>query len=285
VKKILIRKASGEPVPFSEEKLRTSLLRSGASMPEATGIAKDIKAQLYPGVTTRQIHRWAIGRMRKKSPHSAGRYMLKRGIMELGPSGFPFEKFVAEILKREGYSTLTAQIVNGRCVSHEVDVIAEKDDHHFMIECKYHNHPGTVCDVKIPLYIHARFKDIEPVWTALPGHSKKLHQGWVVTNTRFTVDAVKYGTCAGLNLIGWDYPNGGSLRSRIDALGLYPVTCITSLTKYEKQLLLDEGIVLAKDVRLKPELLKKSGISDARMQTVLQEIGQLCAMAERTEAA
>ena len=127
---------------------------------------------------------------------------------------------------------------------HEIDVIAEKENNHIMIECKYHNLPGTICDVKIPLYINSRFKDVEASWIQLPGHDKKFHQGWVVTNTRFTQDAIQYGTCAGLKLIGWDYPNGEGIRSKIDTLGLYPITCLTKLSKFEKQQLLEKRIVL-----------------------------------------
>ena len=36
-------------------------------------------------------------------------------------------------------------------------------------------------------------------------------------------------------MLGWDYPVKGSLKNLIDALGLYPITCLTSLTKKEKQ--------------------------------------------------
>jgi hypothetical protein len=84
--------------------------------------------------------------------------------MELGPSGFPFEKYVAEILKYQGYRVEVGVIVEGFCVKHEVDIIAEKEAKHFMIECKFHNQPGTFCDVKIPLYINSRFLDIEKMW-------------------------------------------------------------------------------------------------------------------------
>ena len=81
--------------------------------------------------------------------------------MELGPSGFPFEKFVAAIIKEEGYQTEVGVIVQGACVTHEVDVVATTDHQHIMVECKYHNQQGRVNDVKIPLYIQSRFLDIE----------------------------------------------------------------------------------------------------------------------------
>ena len=41
-----------------------------------------------------------------------------------------------------------------------------------------------------------------------------------------------------LYLLSWDYPDGESLRDRIDTLGLYPITVSTLLNKREKQFLL-----------------------------------------------
>jgi hypothetical protein len=102
------------------------------------------------------------------------------------------------------------------------------------------------------------------------------YQGCVVTNTRFSDDALQYGTCAGLKLIGWDYPATGSLKDQIDALGLYPITCLTSLTKNEKQYLLDKKIVLCLELNDNPKLLERAGVKAARMETVLQETRQLC---------
>lgn len=46
--------------------------------------------------------------------------------------------------------------------------------------------------------------------------------------------AIKYGSCAGLNLLSWDFPKGNSLREQIDASGLYPLTYLTTLSLNEK---------------------------------------------------
>jgi hypothetical protein len=275
-KNLLVTKASGEILPFSQEKLKRSLLRAGATEDLTDTIIGELTPQLYEGVPTKKIYKWAIRALKNKSKKVAGKYQLKRAIMELGPSGYPFEKFIGEILKKQGYATQVSKIVQGKCVSHEVDVVAEKDDHHFMIECKYHNQPGTVSDVKIPLYIQARFKDVEAAWSQLPGHSGKFHQGWVVTNTRFTVDAIQYGNCAGLKLLGWDYPANNSLRVQIDKLGLYPITCLTSLTKHEKQMLLDRRIVLCQEICNNDILLTEIGVNSARINTIMSEAKQLC---------
>jgi len=227
-KNVSIIKASGEVVPFYSEKLKHSLLKSGASEEQVENILAQIEDNLYHGISTKKIYQQAYQLLKDSSRPLAAKYKLKRDIMELGPSGFPFEKYIAAIFCHQGYKVQTGAIVQGHCVKHEVDIIAEQNNKHFLIECKFHNQPGIVCDVKIPLYIHSRFKDVEANWLTLPGHDNKLHQGWVVTNTRFTSDAIQYGTCVQLNLLGWDYPSGNSLNKQIDESGLYPIICLTS---------------------------------------------------------
>lgn len=87
---------------------------------------------------------------------------------------------------------------------------------------------------------------------------------WVVTNTRFTKDAEQYGTCVGLRLLSWDFPKGNSLKDIIEQFGLHPLTCSTMLTKAEKQMLLDEKMVLSRDVLKHTSLLDKIGIRAPR---------------------
>lgn len=271
-----VTKASGETVPFSAEKLRLSLRRAGAKKNVIDRIQKEIELKLYPGISTKEIYRQAFSSLRKGSPHLAAKYKLKKALQELGPTGFPFEKYVSEILKYDSYKTTVGQIVQGHCVQHEVDVIASKENQHVMVECKFHSDQMRKCDVKTPLYIHSRFLDVEKAWQKQSGHSHKFHQGWLVTNTRFTTDAIQYGTCAGLNLISWDFPRKGSLRERIDGSGLHPITCLTTLTKKEKQLLLDKGIVLCRELCQNEQLLKEIDILPARQKKVMEEAVLIC---------
>ncbi len=273
---INVTKASGESSKFSEEKIRHSLLAAGASLQQVDFIIKEIGSKLYEGIPTKKIYRMAFNLLRDGSRHTAARYHLKQAIMELGPSGFPFEKYVAEILNYQGYSTKIDQFVQGKCIMHEVDVVAEKDDLFFMIECKYHNQSGKFNDVQIPLYVQARFKDVEEQWIKMPSHKDKVHRGWVVSNTRFSTAAIQYGNCAGLNLLGWDYPVNKGLKDQIDALGLYPVTCLTTLTGIEKQSLLARNIVLCKEIYNNRELLEDSGVKASRIYSVMKEAEQLC---------
>ncbi|HEA21629.1 MAG TPA: ATPase, partial [Pricia antarctica] len=257
---INIVKYSGDVVPFDVDKLINSLRRAQASEELIQQIVEQVEDQIYDGITTKKIYQMAFKILKGKSRVSASKYKLKKALMELGPSGFPFEKLVGKLLEYEGFATKVGVIVQGNCVQHEIDVIAKKDDTHHMIECKYHSDQGRFCNVKIPLYIHSRFLDVEKQWERQKGHEDKLHRGGVYTNTRFTTDAVQYGKCVGLLLTSWDYPMGNGLKDRIDKLGLHPLTALTTLTKAEKTKLLDTGIVLCKELHEKPVILKQIGI-------------------------
>ena len=279
-KNVFITKASGEKAPFSPTKLRQSLERAGAGLAIVDLIIDEIEKQLVDGMSTKKIYSQAFSMLRKHSKPVAGRYKIKQAIMELGPTGYPFEKFVGEILKHQGYRTKVGVIVQGNCVTHEIDVEAEKDNKHFMVECKFHNRQGYKCDVKIPLYIRSRFEDVKTQWEKRKGHATKFHEGWVVTNTRFTEDAIRYGKCSGLILIGWDYPQQGSIRDRINLSGLHPVTCLTTLSKAEKQKLIDKMIVLCKELCERPEILEEMGIAPSRVSKIIEEGTQICLSTE-----
>ena len=126
---------------------------------------------------------------------NAGKYRLKNAIMELGPTGYPFEHFVGAILRTQGYKVKVGVLIDGKCVQHEVDVVAEKDNKIIVVECKFHRSAGKKSDVKIPLYIRSRFNDIYDKWSADGTLGDKEYEGWLVTNTHFTTDAEKYGKC------------------------------------------------------------------------------------------
>ena len=166
---ITVTKYSGEKAPFDMEKLRQSLQRSGAKEKVIDAVVEQVLPILYEGISTKEIYKKAFALLRKKERPAAARYNLKKALLQLGPTGFPFELYVAELLKAKGYETRTGQIVQGNCVQHEVDVIAQKAEKHFMVECKFHSDQGRRCDVKIPLYIQSRFKDVEAAWLQKTG--------------------------------------------------------------------------------------------------------------------
>ncbi|MDG5766685.1 restriction endonuclease [Balneolales bacterium ANBcel1] len=274
-KTIKITKASGEEVPFSEEKLRTSLERSGATGRQIDEVVGEVQEVLYDGIGTGKIYRKAYAILRKKSRPKAARYKLKKAIMELGPSGYPFEQFVGAILEQQGFRAEVGVTVPGRCVTHEIDVMASKNGKLIVVECKYHNRPGVKCDVKVPLYIHSRFRDVVIGRKENEQTRFEEYEGWIVTNTRFTKDAIQYGTCSGLVMLGWDYPEKNNLKERIGRAGLHPVTSLSTLQNKEKTFLLEKGVVLCRKVLERIDLLEQMGLTDGRIRKVIRECEEL----------
>ena len=268
---ISVVKANGQTELFDADKIRQSLLRSGTEPGIIDAVIESVRNKIYTNISTQKLYKIVFGELRKRHRPAAGKYHLKKAIMELGPTGFPFEKYIAEIFKAEGYYTQTGKIKMGQCVKHEVDVIAENDTEQIMMECKFHSQPGTVCNVKHALYVSARFQDIERNIKSGAFTDSKPFKGWLVTNTRMTSDAEQYGVCFGLGLLSWNFPEGKSLRERIDESGLHPVTCITSLNRSEKEQLLNKSIVLCKSLYMVPEVLQEIGISELRAQRIIKE--------------
>lgn len=274
---IIVKKYSGEEVTFSREKLDRSLERSGASQEIIDKVYNELKGYLFDGITTSQIYRRAFQILRKLKRSTAARYSLRKGIMELGPSGYPFEQIVGAVIHHMGYETQVSQIVQGHCVSHELDVVARNGKELFMVECKFYNSQGKNCNVQVPLYIHSRFNDVKKTWEKDPANRGLKFSGWVVTNTRFTSDAIDYGKCAGLNMISWDYPRGKSLKEMVEESGLFPITVLTSLTRKQKEILLQHNVVLCRQLLEKPEAFGRLGLSQKMQGKVLSEAKDLCA--------
>lgn len=269
---VLITKTSGEKEPFSEEKLRSSLLRSGADGALIDKVVLHVTEEVGKGIlsTTQDLYKHAFKILRKESRTVASRYYLRRAIMEMGPSGHPFEHFFARILETEGYRTNVGVVVAGACVDHEIDIIAEKNNRTAMIECKFHNQQGIKSDVKTSLYIHARFEDVAK--RASSGENmKKFNEVWLVTNTKLTGDAIQYAQCVGMKTVGWSYPSRGNLQDLVERSGLHPVTCLTELNHGQKQYLLEREIIMCKDITTNPDVLKGFNFSSGKLKRVIAE--------------
>lgn len=277
-KQIYIKKSNGETEPFSYEKLKGSLQSSGASEETVNSVVENMQFELYDGMSSNIIYKKAFDLLKKQSRTSASRYSLKRAIFDLGPTGFPFERLIGALLKERGYKTEVSVILNGECVTHEIDVLAEKDGNVYAIECKFHQDPKVSSNVQVPLYINSRFLDIQTQWNDDPKNKTHLKQGWVVTNTRFTDDALNYGKCVGLTLLSWDYPPNNGLKANIDAYALYPITTLNSLSKQEKHALIEKDVVLVKELIDATEQMKTIGLSNSKIQKVKAEVKKLCGM-------
>lgn len=275
-KQLFVKKSSEETEPFSIQKLKQSLHSCSVSKNEIDTIIKKMQPLIYDGISTKEIYKKAFALLKKHNRIAASRYSLKRALFDLGPTGFPFERLVGTLLKEKGYNTRVGIVLKGKCVTHEIDVLAEKDKNVYAIECKFHANSKTTSNVKVPLYINSRFLDVQEQWNLNSNQNTHLKQGWLVTNTRFTKDAVNYGKCVGLTMLSWDYPPKNGLKDTIDTLALYPITTLTTLNKKEKHQLIENDVVLVKELVDASEKMKNMGMSEVKIQRVLNEVNNLC---------
>jgi hypothetical protein len=273
---IQITKATGEKEAFQSEKLTESLKRAGANEKLIADIVAEVENWLTEGVSTKKIYAKAFNLLRKKRRSFAARYSLKNALMDLGPTGYPFEQFVGQIFAIQGFDTMVGQLVQGQCVQHEVDVVASQNHTQYLVECKFYNTQDKHANVQVPLYIRSRVNDIEAKRKQLPEFNGYTFYGWIVTNTRFTTDAMDFGKCSGLHLVSWDYPKGHSLKDMIDKYRMFPITTLTELNKREKQQLMDKGVVLCRQVVSNPKVLEDIGIKKPKITKVLDEANDLC---------
>lgn len=250
--------------------MRNSLRSSGASEELADRVLALLTEKLGAGISTEKIYRLAFKLLHKEARYLAARYSLRRAIMNLGPSGFPFEKLIAAIFRKQDYRTELDRVLQGACISHEVDVIATRNNHRLFVECKYHNNHGKKCDVKVALYVRARALDLQNNKGLEP-----FNEFWLATNTKFTQDAIRYGQCAGLKLLGWDFPQGRGLKELIQLTQVHPITCLTTLKKADKNRLLQQRVVLCGELEQQPEWLESLNLTASALNRIREEISSL----------
>ncbi|MBI2613342.1 MAG: restriction endonuclease [Candidatus Levybacteria bacterium] len=259
-----VLKAGGLIEPFNESKLRLSIQRAGVPKDLWENAVNHIKSKLYENIPTSEIYKHIVEFLENSPyPFSRAKYSLKQAIMDLGPTGYSFEDYTSEILKMEGYQTQVRQILKGKCITHEIDIVAQKNNVRSMVECKFHNSPGTHSQVHVSLYTKARFDDIK--------EESNLSEAYIITNTKITQDALNYAICSNMKVISWDYPENGSFRDLIEKYKLHPITIVTSMTQNQKQLLLQNHVVLAKDVCKNPSSLDVLGLPSDKKNSILSE--------------
>lgn len=272
---ITVLKADGKRETFELEKLSASLLHSGATEESVKKVLSHVLPELRDGMTTNDIYNHAFFVLQGISKPVARSYSLRRAVMDLGPSGFPFEDFVAEVLKAKGFKCETRQTVLGGCVPHEVDVVAYNEKKLIMVEAKFHNELGTKSDLKVVLYIKARFDDLRENVFNYGGANRHITDCWLITNTKFSSTAIHYGICKNLTMIGWNYPEKGGLQDMIEDEALHPITCLVSLSVADKKTLLGEKIVLCSDIKKNPKLLNEFLGRSFDIKPVINEINEL----------
>lgn len=270
-----IKNNAGETVEFEISKLENSLRNSGAGEQSLKRVLETILPKCFDGITTGELYRMAFEELKKISNSVAARYSLKKALLELGPAGFYFEQWIARVFQNIGYKTETGQLIKGHAVTHEADVIAKKDDKTYWVECKFRNAEDTKISVTTPMYVLSRIKDISNIQYNLFGTKTEFTAGWLITNTYFTKDSIAFSEYYGLRLLSWDYPKDQNIKSLVDQNALYPITCLTTLDGKQKQKLLEEKCVLAKELFNNQNLLNILELNEEKKSEVLKEAREL----------
>lgn len=270
-----IKNNAGEIVEFEISKLENSLRNSGAGEQSLKRVLETILPKCFDGITTGELYRMAFEELKKISNSVAARYSLKKALLELGPAGFYFEQWIARVFQNIGYKTETGQLIKGHAVTHEADVIAKKDDKTYWVECKFRNAEDTKISVTTPMYVLSRIKDISNIQYNLFGTKTEFTDGWLITNTYFTKDSIAFSEYYGLRLLSWDYPKDKNIKSLVDQNALYPITCLTTLDGKQKQKLLEEKCVLAKELFNNQNLLNILELNEEKKSEVLKEAREL----------
>ncbi len=265
-----ITKVSGERAKFNPLKIRRTCLRAGADRSLARKIERLVSAQVREGMSTRKILLLIIGLLGKLSPVISSRYALKEAMLGLGPAGFVFERFVVLLLKAYNYQAHCPPILMGRCVKHEIDVVATIDsfDHKkkekYLIECKYHNAPGIKTDLQDTLCLWARFDDFR---------GKGFDYPWLISNTKFSKSAIQYANCRNIKLLGWQYPLEKSLNFLVEEKKIYPITILKHLDKVTAEKLFSQNVILASQLLSQKieKLSFKTGISKNKLNKLMEE--------------
>lgn len=268
-KEIFVIKEDGSREKFRPSKVRRALRRSGMDANEVEEALDMLYPQLEEGMATKKIYALVFRIIRELRPEVGHRYNLKRALLLLGPAGYFFEDYVGKLFAALGYEIAVRQVPTGKCITHEVDVIARKGREKLMVECKFRNQPGDRCRIQTALYIYARFLDLRDgarIYSKNP-----FSNACLVTNAKFSGDAIAYSECMGMRLIGWRYPLKESLEVLIDRTRCYPVSVIR-MSPQTLHKLLKKGVTTVDDVPATAKKLRNlTGISLSNAARIVRE--------------
>ena len=272
---IFVTKFDGRREPFRKEKVVRTCLRMHASPVQARSVADKVESKLYEGIRTNEILRMIFRYMKEYRPEIKHEIDLKEAISLLRPKP-DFEQFVRLLLDAYGYQVEDAQLVNGKCVEHEIDGIARKGDETIYVEVKHHFNHHVYTGVGVFLEAHATFEDLTDGYK-LKNNSINFTKAMIVCNTKFSDHAKKYAECMGINYIGWKAPEEKGLERMMEEKKLYPITFLKDLDRRTESKLGDAGIVLLRQlVEANLEKLhERTKISKNILKNLVRKAGEI----------
>ena len=262
-----VTKWDGRREPFERRKLLRTLRRLRASEAVAEEIVDEIEGQLYDGIATKEILDMAFRSLEKRKPSAALMRDLKTALGRMKPQP-DFEEYVRILLRAKGYRVAPNRTIQGFCVTHEIDGIAEKGGETTYLEVKNHSTPHILTPFRVTLAAKAKWDDIQK------GYEKGVNETsfdrvLIVCNTRLTQHAKKYAKCIGIAHIGWNTPQGEGIDTIITETNLYPVTILKTLSAKEHDRLSEAGIITLN--QLLNRKLSKIRMKDSRKKELIGE--------------
>lgn len=263
--KIVVHKAGGEWQYFSSDKLFKFLKNVGLSNGEADFVLSELVRLLGKDIHSKEITASveAIVKQLPRGERYAAIYTLKDALRRMGPDGHNFERFIGRLFEQKQYKVNVSQFIRGECVEHEVDVVASNNQEINLVECKFHNSEGKRSDVVVAMYTHARFIDIENA----DRRDKRKVIGWLATNTKLTLEALKYVRCKGMHLLSVENPFDDNITTKVRDLGLFPISSIDMLEPYIPMLMNSEYVLLEDLLRLDAETALQLGLPTALLNS------------------
>jgi len=268
---VFVIKADGTRQLFDREKVVKTCLRMGASRKIADEVAEKVEKRLYDGIPTSKILQMTFSLLRKYKPAIRHLLDLRKGL-SLMDSKPEFENFVQILLAHNGFEVTPSRLVTGKCVKHEVDAIARKDGITYFVEAKHHVNYHTPTGLDESRIARAVLEDVTEGFELGKGNLK-IDRAMIVTNTRYSEHARRYGKCRNILQIGWSSPANLSLQNMIEEKNLYPLSCLRDLKSETKTKLVNSGIVLMKQLfEEKPSTLaRKTGVQKETLKQIIEK--------------
>lgn len=270
-----VTKFDGELVDYNPKALKISLTKSGATKDEVDEVFEIMSPQIYSGITTQDLFSLAFASLKKYRNSYAARYSLKKALRDLGPEGYHFEKYIQKLMISAGFNAVNGQTVQGEAVTHEIDVVAERDDLLYFCECKFRNDIDAKISVTTPMYFMSRMIDVKNREFEFFGKKLKPTKGFLVTNAYLTTDSIDWINHYEIGVIAWNYPEDNNLKILIDSLAIYPITCLTTLTAEQHKVLLKEGCLLVKDIISQESFIKSLNLPNDLLDELILEAKEL----------
>ena len=254
-------KADGSKQLFNREKVVQTCLSMGANTYVANKVAARVERRLYEGIPTRTILQLIFRFMRGYKPTIRHLFDLRKGISLMDPKP-EFETFIQVLLDHSGFDVTPNQILRGKCVEHEVDAIAKKDGVTYFVEVKHHFSYHALTGLDESRIAQAVLEDVTEGFI-LGMTDLKIDRAMIVTNTKYSDHAIKYGTCKNILQIGWSSPQYLGLKDMIEKGNLYPLSCLRDLNTETRRKLVNAGIVLIKQLldQDKAAIAAKTGLT------------------------